>query len=127
MSSKLYSQKIIVNGNDTLICFSKKEARIILKEINKQKYYDSLNKICQEQISKYALVVQKMDSIALLQKNEIDNKEQIISNQIVELNSKNTQISELTNSVKVQKRQKIIAIVCGSITTAGSLYLWVSK
>lgn len=88
---------------------------------------DSINKINVAQINKYERVISKMDSIVLIQKLELENKRTIIENQKIEINSKDKEITSLNKEISRQKRNKVIAIICGSITTAGSLYLWLTK
>ena len=50
-SSIVFSQKVILDNKDTLICFTQPECKMILKEFSKANYLDTLSKIQYKEIS----------------------------------------------------------------------------
>lgn len=127
MSSVSFSQSLIKNNNDTLVCFTQDEAKSLLKEIYQKQYLDSLNQINTKLIKEYKYSLATLDSICVYRQQQINIK-------VTTLKLKELRIQTLENDLKAsdrqfkrQKRQKIVAILVGSLTTLGVGYLWLTK
>jgi hypothetical protein len=127
MSSPSFSQKVILDDKDTLIAFSVPQSKYLLKEVYRAIMLDSLLKLSDEQLT-------LSRSIILADKLAMDKYEEVIENNAFSLRIRDAQIREKDKTIVGQKReivrqkrQKIIGIICGSVTTVFMGYLWISK
>jgi hypothetical protein len=124
---KGFSQKAIQNNGDTLICFTPDESKFILKELNQKDYLDSVNNYNLQIIGEYKLVVSEMTTMVNLKEEQINLKKSEIEilNNVVE--EKNNIIDRKEKEIRKQKRQKIVAICLGSVTSIAATYLYITK
>ena len=127
MSSVSFSQSIIKNNNDTLVCFTQDEAKSILKEIYQKQYLDSVNRINAKLIKEYQISLATLDSICEYRQQQINIKVTTIKLKELRIQTLENEMKAIERQVVRQKRQKIVAILVGSITTLGVGYLWLTK
>jgi hypothetical protein len=108
-----YSQSLIINNKDTLICFSSDKAKFLAKQYHKAETYYLADSLCQQQL------IFKGNQVNLYKKNE-DKLQTIIGNQVSiikfkdeENKSLTIQMKGLNLEVKKQKRLKGISIIFG--------------
>jgi len=108
-----YSQSLIINNKDTLICFSSDKAKFLAKQYHKAEAYYLADSLCQQQL------IFKGNQVNLYKKNE-DKLQTIIGNQVTiikfkdeENKSLTIQMKGLNLEVKKQKRLKGISIIFG--------------
>lgn len=126
-SSISFSQKVILDKSDTLICFTTTQCKIILKEIAKANYFDSLNKIQFAEIRILNLSQSDLNEIISIQKDQLElskNLSKLNDIQFAQIQNENNQLSK---EVTRQKTRKVLAIIGGGITTCFMTYLWVIK
>ena len=108
-----FSQSLLINNKDTLICFSSDKAKFLAKQYHKAETYYLSDSLCQQQ------VILKVNQVNLYKKNE-DKLQTIIGNQVTiikfkdeENKSLTIQMKGLNLEVKKQKRLKGISIIFG--------------
>jgi hypothetical protein len=108
-----YSQSLIINNKDTLICFSSDKAKFLAKQYHKAETYYLSDSLCQQQL------ILKVNQVNLYKKNE-DKLQTIIGNQVSiikykdeENKSLTIQMKGLSMEAKKQKRLKGISIIFG--------------
>ena len=108
-----YSQSLIINNKDTLICFTSDKAKFLAKQYHKAESYYLSDSLCQQQL------ILKVNQVNLYKKNE-DKLQTIIGNQVTiikfkdeENKSLTIQMKGLNLEVKKQKRLKGISIIFG--------------
>jgi hypothetical protein len=127
MSSPSYSQKVMLDGKDTLIAFSVPQSKYLLKEVYRAIMLDSLLKLSDEQLTLSRSII-VADKLAMEKYEEvIENNAGALRIREVQIKEKDKTIRSLNAEVKRQKRQKVIGIICGSVTTVFMGYLWISK
>lgn len=122
-----FSQKAIENNGDTLICFTPDECKIILKEINRKDYLDSLNKYNLVIISEYKNIISDQSKMLSAKEDQISlkNSEQDVLNNVVK--EKDFEIKKLKKDIRKQKTQKVVAIILGSAATLTVTYFYIVK
>jgi hypothetical protein len=122
-----FSQKAIENNGDTLICFTPEECKFILKELNRKEYLDSVNTYNLQIIGEYKSVVSELKTMLVTKDEQVGLKQSEIDilNNVVD--EKNNIINSQTKEIKRQKRQKIIAICLGSVSTFAATCLYIIK
>jgi hypothetical protein len=126
-SSILFSQKVILDKSDTLICFTPVQCKVILKEIAKANYLDSLNKIQFTEIRILHLSISDLNEIILTQKDQLELSRTLSKLKDVQINQLQIDKKQLSKEVTRQKTRKVFAIIGGGITTCFMTYLWISK
>lgn len=127
MNLKLYSQKVLKQGNDTLICFTVKESKFLLKQSIALKECDTLRSICELQ-REYA------DSIIKLGKKMEFDLNKLIENSNQEIRLRDYKISLLESDVKkytyLYKKERFLkyfTIGVGAAFTGFITYLYITK
>lgn len=127
MSSPSFSQKVILDDKDTLIAFSVPQSKYLLKEVYRAIMLDSLLKLSDEQLTLSRSIIEA-DKLAM------EKYEEVVENSSLSIRIRDAQIREKDKTIVGQKReivrqkrQKIIGIICGSVTTVFMGYLWISK
>lgn len=121
ISLTCFSQRKIVQNNDTLICFTKHQSKQILKAIAKLNYYDSLVKINESEQNLFQnqiKLLQQSNDLLMLKNSNFNNLLEIKNaqlNQAIQTNK------SLEKEVKKQKLLKTIfsfgsGIICSVIT-----------
>ena len=128
LSSISYSQKILRNEfGDTSICFTIDQSRIILKQINKLNYLDSLQKLNEYEIITLKSNMQLLE-MTINEKNvQLEIKDEIISSKEEKIQTDKLDYKYLKNQLVKEKIKKWIAITTGTITTGFMTYLWITK
>lgn len=108
-----FSQKLLLNNGDTLICFSVNQAKFLAKEHYRAETYFKADSICKEQIilkdrqvKMYIKIEDKLQGVINNQSNVIKFKDEELSQCKIIL--KNSQ-----SEIKKQKRLKIISLIVG--------------
>ena len=111
----VFSQKLILDDQDTLICFTPEQSKFLLKEVTKLellKKQDSIN----------TLILAEQDSIIITQKSVIQTKNNIIStnNQLSDiceqqLSVKKNELQLTRKELVRQKRRKKASLISGSV------------
>jgi hypothetical protein len=71
MSSICFSQKVISENNDTLVCFDLDQSKFILKEMNRAIYLDSISRISQSEIRLLNTTIKDLEIIVQSQKEQL--------------------------------------------------------
>lgn len=98
--------------NDSVKCYTTSELRKIAAQMIKKQECDTLLKITNKQLALKLEVVSDQDTQLKILKKESDLKEGIIA-------EKESKIQNLTDSVKKQKTKTRLAILCGTLVSAG--------
>lgn len=128
MNTNSFSQTLVTNNTgDTSLCFTLNESKIILKQINKANYLDSLNKIKSQEIGELRVKVRILE-LTIKEKNMlIENNNKIIDAHKLQLQQKDLEIKNTNNLLVKEKIKKWIAITTGAITTSFMTYLWLAN
>jgi hypothetical protein len=123
----LFSQRVIATNNDTLICFTPEQCKVILKEFNLCNYFDSLTRLQTVEIILMKNSISELKELADLKTSQLKFCQDLGKIKEVEIERLVSQKKQLGKEIKRQSNHKIIAIVSGSITTALMTYLWITK
>lgn len=117
-----YSQKLLLNNGDTLICFSVNQAKFLAKEHYRADAYFTSDSICREQIflkdrqvKMYIKIEDKLQGI-------INNQSNVIKFKDEELNQCKIILNNSQREIKKQKRLKIISIIAGGTINCFLIY-----
>lgn len=121
----------MLDGKDTLIAFTVPQSKAILKEIERAKMLDSLNKytsnqlvLCEKKVKNDSLTFSKYEEI-------IENFESTSRIAAAQIKQNTDDLKKRDSEISRQKRQKIVAIIAGSLGTicgTGFMgYLWITK
>ena len=128
MSLISFSQRILRNeAGDTSICFTIEQSRILLRQINRLNYLDSLNNIDQEEINTLQNNLEIANSIIKEKDVQISIKNDVIETKDEKINDDKLQYQNLKNLLLKEKIKKWVAILTGTATTGFMTYLWISK
>jgi hypothetical protein len=108
-----FSQKLLLNNGDTLICFSVNQAKFLAKEHYKAETYFKADSICKEQIILKDRQVKMYIKIEDKLQGVINNQSSIIKFKDEELNQCKIILNNSQREIKKQKRLKIISIIVG--------------
>jgi len=108
-----YSQKLLLNNGDTLICFSVNQAKFLAKEHYKAETYFKADSICKEQIILKDRQVKMYIKIEDKLQGVINNQSSIIKFKDEELSQCKIILNNSKSEIKKQKRLKIISIIVG--------------
>lgn len=109
----VYSQKLLLNNGDTLICFSVNQAKFLAKEHYKAETYFKADSICKEQIILKDRQVKMYIKIEDKLQGVINNQSSIIKFKDEELSQCKIILNNSQKEIKKQKRLKIISIIVG--------------
>jgi hypothetical protein len=107
----VYSQKLLLNNGDTLICFSVNQAKFLAKEHYRAETYFKADSICKEQIILKDRQVKMYIKIEDKLQGVINNQSSIIKFKDEELNQCKIILNNSQREIKKQKRLKIISII----------------
>lgn len=127
MNSICFSQKVISENNDTLICFDLKQSKYILKEMNHAIFLDSIYRLSQSEIRLLNTTIKDLQIIVESQKEQIilrDVDYKISKTETKLLKEKN---ESLKKEIRLQKFYKWLSIGVGTITTSFMTYLYLTK
>ena len=108
-----FSQKIVLNNGDTLICFSVNQAKFLAKEHYRADTYFTSDSICKEQIILKDRQVKMYIKIEDKLQGVINNQSSIIKFKDEELNQCKIILKNSQSEIKKQKRLKIISLIVG--------------
>lgn len=126
-SSKVFSQKLISNNNDTLICFTSNECKSILKEFSRANYLDSLNRLQTSEISALNVTIQDLKKLAELKSSQLILSQKLLEINQVEIETLNSTIQQQKKTIKREKSHKIVALIGGFVSTGVVLYFYIKK
>lgn len=126
-SSIVFSQKVILDNKDTLICFTQPECKMILKEFSRANYLDTLSKIQSREISLLKTSNKELQEMIDIKASQLKLSQDLSKIKDVEIERLGVQKARLKKEITRQKTHKIIGIIAGSISTAFMTYLWISK
>lgn len=128
------SGQVLISGNDTVSCYTNKELRVITKAVLHGKECDTLLSVCEKQRALSDSVQKSLNQALSIQSVIVKNQEEIISNQIKIVKTKDYQIikltDELTEQVKatrIQKMYKWAAIIVGGVASGYMAYKYATK
>ena len=108
-----FSQKIVLNNGDTLICFSVNQAKFLAKEHYRAETYFTSDSICKEQIILKDRQVKMYIKIEDKLQGVINNQSNVIKFKDEELNQCKIILNNSQREIKKQKRLKIISLIVG--------------
>ena len=117
-SSIVFSQKVILDNKDTLICFTQPECKMILKEFSKANYLDTLSKIQYKEISILKKSNQELQEMFDIKASQLKLSQDLSKIKEIEIDRLVLQKDNLKKEITRQKTHKIIGIIAGSISTA---------
>lgn len=126
-SSMLFSQKVILDNKDTLICFTQPECKMILKEFSRATYLDTLNKIQSREIYILKNSNKELQEMLDIKASQLKLSQDLNKIKEVEIERLVSQKEKLKKEITRQRTHKIIGIIAGSISTAFMTYLWIAK
>lgn len=126
-SSMLFSQKVILDNKDTLICFTQPECKMILKEFSRATYLDTLSKIQAREISLLNTSVKELKEMIDIKASQLKLSQDLSKIKDIEIDRLVMQKEKLNKEIARQKTHKVIGIIAGSISTAFMTYLWIVK
>jgi hypothetical protein len=120
-NSTMYSQTAVLNEKgDTTICFTLPQSKFLLKTQYKLKECDTLNKICELQLSLSDSIIRSDKVIQNNQSLMLRNKDEQIGLYKHEISSLRLQLSDSQRATRRQKVYKWLAIG-GGATLSGFL------
>ena len=127
MSSICFSQKVISENNDTLVCFDLDQSKFILKEMNRAIYLDSISRISQSEIRLLNTTIKDLEIIVQSQKEQLVLRD--IDNGITKTETKllKERNESLKKEIRLQKFYKWLSVGVGTITTSFMTYLYLTK
>lgn len=127
MSLICFSQKVISENNDTLVCFDLDQSKFILKEMNRAIYLDSISRISQSEIRLLNTTIKDLEIIVQSQKEQIVLRD--IDNGISKTETKllKERNESLKKEIRLQKFYKWLSMGVGTITTSFMTYLYLTK
>jgi len=126
-SSIIFSQKVILDNKDTLICFTQPECKMILKEFSKANYLDTLSKIQSKEIYLLKTSNKELQEMIDIKASQLKLSQDLSKIKDVEIERLVVQKDRMKKEITRQKTHKIIGIIAGSISTAFMTYLWIVK
>jgi hypothetical protein len=127
MSSKLFSQTLVLNKKDTTICFSLNQGRYLLKQVYKVKECDTLYAICEAQKNLNDSILQKQKTNIDALKKIILNKNTVIAINENLISSLEQKISDAEKDTRTQKVYKWLAITGGAVLSTFVTYKYITK
>ena len=127
MTSTCFSQKVISENNDTLICFDLDQSRYILKEMHRAIFFDTIIALDEAEIKLLRITIKDLKTIVESQKEQLvlnDVDKGIYKSEIKLLKEKN---ESLKKEIRLQKFYKWVSIGVGTLTTSFMTYLYLMK
>lgn len=126
MSSISFSQRLLKNEvGDSSVCFTIDQSRILLKQINRLNYLDSLIKLDLLEISALKSNLKIYESLVIEKDIQLNIKDQVIELKDEKISSDKLQYKNLEYLLFKEKVKKWIAIATGTVATGFMTYLWV--
>lgn len=127
MTSICFSQKVISENNDTLICFDINQSKYILKQMHRTAFFDTIHALDEAEIKLLKITIQDLEMIVQSQKeqlvlNDVDKGIYKTENKL--LKEKN---ESLKKEIRLQKFYKWVSIGVGTLTTSFMTYLYLVK
>ena len=121
INSMCFSQRKIIQNNDTLICFTPNQCKEILKSITKLDYYDSLIRINEIEFSVFNSKINLLNQEIYQLDQKGNNLNKLVEIKNAQINQANENNKFLQKQVKKQKLFKVIfsfgsGIICSAIT-----------
>jgi hypothetical protein len=127
MSSKLFSQTLVLNKKDTTICFNLNQGKYLLKQVYRVKECDTLYAICEAQKLKKDSIINEQQANVNALKKVILNQNTIISIDGDLINSLERKISDAEKDTRTQKVYKWLAITGGAVLSTFVTYKYLTK
>ena len=127
MTSTCFSQKVISENNDTLICFDLEQSKYILKEMHRAIFFDTIVALNQSEIRLLNTTIKDLQIIVQSQKDQLilrDIDSGIYKTEIKLLKERN---ESLKKEIRLQKFYKWVSIGVGTLTTSFMTYLFLMK
>lgn len=127
MTSTCFSQKVISENNDTLICFDLEQSKYILKEMHRAIFFDTIVALNQSEIRLLNTTIKNLQIIVQSQKDQLilrDIDSGIYKTEIKLLKERN---ESLKKEIRLQKFYKWVSIGVGTLTTSFMTYLFLMK
>lgn len=127
MTSTCFSQKVISENNDTLICFDIEQSKYILKQMHRAAFFDTIQALDEAENKLLRVTIKDLEIIVQSQKeqlslNDIDKGIYKTENKL--LKEKN---ESLKKEIRLQKFYKWVSIGVGTLTTSFMTYLYLTK
>lgn len=127
MSFPVYSQKTILDKKDTLICFTVSQSKFLLKEHYRTIMVDSLNSICEAQLSICDSIRANDQIIYNNQVLMIQNKIEVIQVKDYEIGKLHETINDQKKTIRRQKTYKWLSIIGGGVLSGFLGYAYITK
>ena len=127
MTSTCFSQKVISENNDTLICFDLDQSKYMLKEMHRAAFFDTIHALDQSEIRLLNTTIKDLQIIVQSQKEQLiltDVNSAIYKTEIKLLKETN---ESLKKEIRLQKFYKWVGIGVGTLTTSFMTYLFLMK
>lgn len=127
MTSTYFSQKVISENKDTLICFDLEQSKFILKEMHRAIFFDTIVSLNQSEIRLLNTTIKDLQIIVQSQKDQLilrDIDSGIYKTEIKLLKERN---ESLKKEIRLQKFYKWVSIGVGTLTTSFMTYLFLMK
>lgn len=122
LSLTAYSQSIVIDGSDTLICFTSDKSKFLAKEHYRANAYFLSDSLCNleklqkdRQIKMYIKIEDKLQGI-------INNQNSITKLKDEELKVVKLSLQLATKEIKKQKTYKLLSILGGAILSGYLMY-----
>ena len=128
---KLYSQKLVFNGKDTLIGYTLKQNDFLIKSLKQLKYYRISDSICDLQQTNNSLIINNLKTIIHEDSININSYKSIIKNDsisnVIEKQQLNNKISLTSKELIREKRLNKIILFGNLAIDAFLIYVYIKK
>jgi len=125
LTSSSFSQAlkptVLLQGNDTLVCFTPTQGKYVAKKIVHAEYCDSIVGSLNKQKDDLIESRRHHQEIGRTLREEVNNLNIMLTNDSTIIETKDIQIKAEQQEVKRQKRQKLLAIVISIITGVAAI------
>ncbi len=110
-----FSQKVVIDKKDTMICFTSTQSKFLLKQVTKLEFIEQQDSLNQLVILEQAQIIQNQTTVIETKDNIISNNNEINLIRDQQLAVKESELDESRKDFRKQKRQKNLALIGGGI------------
>lgn len=126
-SLKIYSQKLIVENKDTLLCFEINQGKYILKQLYSLKECEEIRNVCEQQVFKYDSLYNEAEKAKKVVMSLYRNCDDQIFMKEIKIKALEKSLNQEYEKTSNEKRNKKTAIILGILSTSFMTYLWITK
>ena len=127
ISLKTFSQKIILENKDTLLCFEVNQGKYILKQLYSLEECQKMRNLCEQQIFKYDSLYNEAEKAKKVIMSLYRNCDDQILMKDLKIKGLEKALNQEYEKTSIEKRNKITAVVCGVLSTSLMGYLYLTK